>query len=84
MTVAVMLPDGSPATHADVGLVSPGVLLRVRPGGLVRDNTYPRAESVPTTDAQGWFVLPPDDAVTAVIVANRKGVSHSLVHDRHG
>ena len=77
LTITALLPDGKPAAGADVGLVSPGGLLRVRPGGLARGNTYPTSESVPTTDDQGRFVLLPDDAVTSVIVANQNGFAEA-------
>jgi RNA polymerase sigma factor (sigma-70 family) len=76
-TVTVLLPDGNPAANADVGLVSPGGLLRVRPGGLARGNTYPSREKLPTTDGQGRFDLPPDDEVTGVIVANQAGYAEA-------
>jgi len=77
VTVTVLLPDGNPAVNADVGLVSPGARLRVQPGGLARGNMYPTGESAPTTDDRGRFVLPPDDDVTAVIVASQNGYAEA-------
>lgn len=69
VTVTVLLPDGQPAAHCDVGLVSPETNLTLLPGGLER---LSRA-AVLTADAAGQFRLPPDETVTAVVAAHPQG-----------
>lgn len=76
-SVTVLQPDGRPAANADIGLVSPGAGLRLIPGGFSRQNVQ-SGGSLLATDARGRFVLPPDDAVTLVIVAHASGYAEVL------
>ena len=69
VTVSVILPDGRPAAHCEVGFVSPGADLTLRPGGLEGRS----GGAVVTTDATGRFRLPADDTVTMVVAAHPQG-----------
>ncbi|PYJ84508.1 MAG: hypothetical protein DME22_12610 [Verrucomicrobia bacterium] len=71
-TVTVRLPDGRPASGADVGLVSLGARLNLVPGSFSRQNLQ-TAGSLLTTDSEGRFRLPPDNAIVRVIVAHTGG-----------
>ena len=71
-TVTVLSPDGRPAVGASVGLVSPGAWLSLKAGGLAQQpNQSPG--TLLSTDAEGRFRLPPDDAISRVVVANPQG-----------
>lgn len=74
--VTVLLPDGRPASGADVGLVSPGARLNLVPGGFSRDNVQ-SGGSLLLTDSQGQFSLPPDESITRVIAANAQGYAEA-------
>lgn len=74
--MTVLLPDGRPAVNADIGLVSPSAGLRLIPGGFSRENLQ-SGGSLLTTDGQGQFRLPPDDAVTRVIAAHPGGFAET-------
>ena len=74
--MTVLLPDGRPAVNADIGLVSPGAGLRLIPGGFSRENLQ-SGGSLLTTDGQGQFRLPPDDAVARVIAAHPGGFAET-------
>jgi len=69
VTVAVVLPDGQPAVRCEVGFVSPGADLTLRPGGLEGES----GGAVVTTDAAGRFRLPTDEAVTMIVAAHPEG-----------
>jgi RNA polymerase sigma factor (sigma-70 family) len=79
LAVTVLLPDGNVAVDTDVGLLSPatveGERIRLRSGGLSRG--YPAGPTGLATDEQGRFVLPPDDGVKGVVVANQKGYAEA-------
>jgi protocatechuate 3,4-dioxygenase beta subunit len=70
--VTVLLPDGRPASGADVGLVFPGARLNLVPEGFSRDNVQ-SGGSLLLTDSQGRFNLAPDESITRVIAANAQG-----------
>ena len=74
--VTVLLPDGQPAADADIGLVSPGAGLVLISGGLSHINLQ-YVGSLLTTDGQGQFRLPPDDAVARVIAAHPGGFAET-------
>lgn len=74
--VTVLLPDGQPAVKADIGLVSPGAGLVLISGGLSHINLQ-YVGSLLTTDGQGQFRLPPDDAVARVIAAHTGGFAET-------
>jgi DNA-binding Lrp family transcriptional regulator len=59
-TVTLLLPDGAPATDADIRLVPPGENLMVAQGGL-RHPPYRGSREWPALDDQGRFTLPPCD-----------------------
>jgi protocatechuate 3,4-dioxygenase beta subunit len=69
VTVTVTLPDGRPAARCDVGFISPGADLTLRPGGLEGRS----GGAVVMTDLGGRFSLPADDAVTMVVAAHPQG-----------
>jgi RNA polymerase sigma factor (sigma-70 family) len=71
-TVTVVKPDGQPAAFADVGLAFSGAHLKLSHGGFSRDNVQ-SGGTLSRTDANGTFVLEPDDSVIRVIVANPNG-----------
>jgi hypothetical protein len=75
--VTVTKPDGQPANYADVGLVSPGVYLRLTQGGFNRQNVQ-SGGSLLRTKADGTFELPPDDSVTRMIVASPDGYAEAV------
>jgi protocatechuate 3,4-dioxygenase beta subunit len=69
VTVTVVLPNGQPAASCDVGFVSPGTTLTLRPGGLDR-----RFDATGlTTDTSGQFRLPADEAVTMIVATHPQG-----------
>jgi hypothetical protein len=70
-SVSIVLPDGRLAANADVGLVSPGTRLQLRPGSFARNNES--GGSLLTADSQGRISLPPDDSVKRIIVAHPEG-----------
>ena len=70
--VTVLLPDGRPASGADIGLVSPEARLQLIPGGFSRDGLQ-SAGSLIACGKDGQFELPPDDAVTGVVAAHGEG-----------
>jgi len=74
--VTVLLPDGRPASGADVGLVSPGARLKLVPGGFSRDNVQ-SGGSLLLTDSQGRFSLAADESITRVIAANAQGFAEA-------
>lgn len=74
--VTVLLPDGRPASGADVGLVSQGARLKLVPGGFSRDNVQ-SGGSLLLTDSQGRFNLAPDESITRVIAANAQGYAEA-------
>jgi uncharacterized GH25 family protein len=74
--VTVLLPDGRPASGADVGLVSQGARLNLVPGGFSRDDVH-SGGSLLLTDSQGRFSLAPDESITQVIAANAQGVAEA-------
>lgn len=69
VSVTVVLPDGQPAARCDVGFISPGTTLTLRPGGL--DRRFD-ATAV-TTDTAGQFRLPADESVTMLVAAHSQG-----------
>jgi hypothetical protein len=75
-TVTVLLPDGRPATNADIGLELPGNHFIPMPGGL-RHSFPEHYTNVFSTDDQGRFALPPDDEVIRVIVACPDGYAEA-------
>jgi RNA polymerase sigma factor (sigma-70 family) len=75
-TVTVLLPDGHPASHVDVGLLSPGAGLGLVPGGFSR-GTFGMGGRFVTTDQRGRFDLPPDDTIHAVIAAHPTGFAEA-------
>jgi hypothetical protein len=71
ITVTVYKPDGQPATLADIGLVYLGARLN-----LVSDrfsDQFYSGGALLHTDANGTFILQPDDSITKVIAANQDG-----------
>ncbi len=75
-TVTVLLPDGSPAAHTDIGLDLPGVRLRLSPGAL----WHPTPEdynNVLATDDKGRFALPADEAMTLVVAVDAQGYAEA-------
>ncbi len=73
VTVTVVLPDGQPAARGDVGFVSPGDDLTLRPGGLEARS----GGAVVTTDAAGQFRLPTDETVTMIVAAHPQGFART-------
>ena len=71
-TVTVLLPDGTPATNADIGLVPPGENLSVVQGGLRRP-PYRGSRQRPSPDDQGRFTLPPCEEGTWIVAAAPEG-----------
>ncbi len=71
-TVALLLPDGAPATNADIGLVPPGENLMVAQGGL-RHRRYRGSPERPALDDQGRFTLPPCEEGAWVVAAAPEG-----------
>jgi hypothetical protein len=71
-TISVLLPDGSPAAYADVAPVSPGALLQLVPGGFSREGLFSSGFLL-ETDARGNVSVPPDEAMTRVVVAHAAG-----------
>ena len=67
-TVTVLLPDGAPATNADIGLVTPGENLMVLQSGLYRGS-----RGRPALDDQGRFTLPPCEEGAWVVAAAPAG-----------
>jgi RNA polymerase sigma factor (sigma-70 family) len=74
--VTVLLPEGRPASGADVGLVSQGARLNLVPGGFSRDDVH-SGGSLLLTDSQGRFSLAPHESITQVIAANAQGVAEA-------
>jgi protocatechuate 3,4-dioxygenase beta subunit len=74
--VTVLLPDGRPASGADVGLVSQGARLNLVPGGFSPDNVQ-SGGGLLLTDSQGRFSLAPDESITRVIAANAQGYAEA-------
>jgi RNA polymerase sigma factor (sigma-70 family) len=70
--VTVLLPDGSPAASADIGLVSPGSGLNLVPGGFYRRNVQ-SGGSLLRTDEAGKFRLPPDNSIIRIVAAHTDG-----------
>ena len=71
VTVTVYKPDGRPAALADIGLVYPGARLN-----LIHDRFSTQSSSggaLLHTDANGTFILQPDDSVTRIIAVNQDG-----------
>jgi RNA polymerase sigma factor (sigma-70 family) len=66
--VTVLLPDGTPAGNADVGLGRGGARLEIQPTGISRQDGQ-----ILTTDAQGHFVLPADPGVSRVVIVHSQG-----------
>ncbi len=75
-TVTVVLPDGRPAADADIGLVFPGAQLNLVPGGFSRASLQ-SSGSLLSTDDQGRFILPADNAITRVIAAHPQGYAET-------
>jgi hypothetical protein len=75
-TLTVLQPDGRPAANADVGLVSSGAQLRLRPGGFDRTSGA-SGGSVLTTDAKGQVRLPPDESIRKVVVVHAQGFAEA-------
>jgi hypothetical protein len=73
-----MLPDGRPATGADIGLVSSVAGLKLVPGGFSRDNVQ-SGGSLLRTDDQGVFRLPADGAIHRILVAHALGYAETTV-----
>lgn len=75
-TVTVLLPDGSPAANAGIGLDMPGARLRLSPGAL----WHPTPEdynNVLATDDKGRFALPADEAMTLVVAVDAQGYAEA-------
>lgn len=70
--VTVYDPDGRPAANADVGLVSPGVRLKLVPGGFSREDSR-NTGALLRTGPDGTFRLSPDDSVVRVIITSAGG-----------
>jgi len=70
--ITVLSANGRPAANVDVGLVSPGALLQLVPGGFSHDNVQ-SGGAVLLTDERGHFKMPPDAAITRVIAASAEG-----------
>lgn len=68
----VLLPDGTPAAGADVGLVAPGARLQLLPGGFSRDMGQSTG-SLLRTDGAGRVQFTPDESVTHIVVAHPSG-----------
>src|SRR4029453_15627694 len=66
--VTVLSPDGRPAVNADVGLVSRGARLELKPGGFSRVNLQ-SGGSLVSRDGKGQFGLPSGESITRVIAA---------------
>jgi RNA polymerase sigma factor (sigma-70 family) len=71
-TVTVYKPDGQPAANADIGLAASGVGFELTQGGFLHANGLSGGSSL-NTDANGTFVLQPDDSVLRVIAASPDG-----------
>ncbi len=71
-TVNVILPDGRPASGADIGLVYAGANLQLLPGGFSRRPSGSGGHLF-EADARGSFTLPPDDTLTLVLAAHPSG-----------
>jgi hypothetical protein len=71
-TIIALLPDGSPAAGADVGLVWLGARLELIPGGFSRHHVEDLTALL-KADAEGHFSLAPNDAIMRVIVAHANG-----------
>ena len=67
-----LLPDGQPAVNADVGLVSLGSGLSLRPGRFSR-KSFPAGESLLSTDDAGHFSLSVSEAVKKIVIAHLEG-----------
>jgi RNA polymerase sigma factor (sigma-70 family) len=76
INIAVLLPDGSPAAKADVGLVSPDSGLSLCPGGISRENLQ-SGESLYSTDAAGHLSLTLDETVKKIIIAHPQGFAQT-------
>ena len=72
MTVTVNQPDGRSAALADIGLAFPGAKLALTHGGFSHENIQVGG-TVLRSDANGSFVLQPDDALIKVVAANPEG-----------
>jgi hypothetical protein len=70
--ITALLPDGSPAARADVGLVWPGARLELIPGGFSRNHVQDLTALL-QANAEGRFRLAQNDAILRVIVAHAKG-----------
>ena len=70
--VSVLLPDGSPAASATIGLVAPGAPLQLTPGGFARQGNA-GSTAVQHADAAGHFRLSGDPSVTRVVAAHSAG-----------
>lgn len=70
--VTVYKPNGQPSGFADIGLVAPGSQLKLTPGGFSRENIQ-SGGSLLRTEANGTFVLQPDDALIKVVAATPDG-----------
>ena len=72
--VTVFAPDQSIAAGTQVGIVYPGAGLVLIPGGFsLQTIESATATALRTTDKQGHFMLPPDPAITKIVVANPQG-----------
>jgi RNA polymerase sigma factor (sigma-70 family) len=77
-TVTVLLPDGGPATGAEIGLVSPGARLQLSSGGFSKSRLLRNPGAVLRTDEQGRFRLSSDDTITRVIAVCPGGYGEAL------
>ncbi len=76
LPVTLLLPDGRPAAHADIGTVIPGGQPFVFPGGLAFPG-HSAAGNQFSTDGQGRFSLAPDETVTLLIAAHPEGYAEA-------
>ena len=74
-SVTVLLPDGSAAASADIGLVSPGAQLQLTPGGFSRPGQ--NGPALLRADAAGQFRFTSDPAVTRVVAAHPAGYAEA-------
>ena len=68
--ITVLLPNGSPAQQADVGLITPQSRITIVPGGLSHNR---QNSDHLLTDSSGHFALKPEPEITSIIVAHPKG-----------
>ncbi|HET7872340.1 MAG TPA: carboxypeptidase-like regulatory domain-containing protein, partial [Terriglobales bacterium] len=67
---------GAPAVRADVGLVSKGAQLRLKPSGIADEMN--RGVAALVTDAQGQFRLPADESITRVVAVTPEGYAEAM------